>query len=36
VLEAAHWPYEVYVMPRTCVLDLADLSPEDRAEMMGL
>jgi UDPglucose--hexose-1-phosphate uridylyltransferase len=36
VPEAARWPYEAYVTPRTCVPDLAALAPERRDELIGL
>jgi UDPglucose--hexose-1-phosphate uridylyltransferase len=36
VPEAARWPYEVYVAPRSCVPDLAALDAAPRDELMGL
>ena len=36
VPEAARWPYEVYVAPRSCVPDLPALDAAQRDELMGL
>jgi UDPglucose--hexose-1-phosphate uridylyltransferase len=36
VPEAARWPYEVYVAPRSCVPDLPALDAARRDELMGL
>jgi len=36
VPQAARWPYEVYVTPRTCVTSLPALPEQDRDELMGL
>jgi UDPglucose--hexose-1-phosphate uridylyltransferase len=36
VPEAARWPYEVYVAPRSCVPDLPALDTARRDELMGL
>jgi UDPglucose--hexose-1-phosphate uridylyltransferase len=36
VPEAARWPYEVYVAPRSCVPDLPALDAAARDELMGL
>lgn len=36
VPEAARWPYEVHVVPRRHVSDLAGLDPDDRVDLMAL
>lgn len=36
VPEAARWPYEVHVAPRECAGDFVALTPDERAELMGL